>query len=151
MSNISTIYDELLALVPTILTDHEQLNNPYFIDDETDIKFEKGWTLGFGPGQNTNREVGARFSWNRTFVLSISRRVFAHFRDYDQRITDEKLLLEDQKQLINGLEPYTSTAIANIRFVGDNGLEFLPGEGGSRFGFLLIHNNVSVEYFECFT
>jgi hypothetical protein len=148
MSDISTIYDALLALIPTILTTHEELNNPYLLEDTSDIDMEKGWTLGFGPGENTQRLLGAQITYNRSFILTITRRSFGHLRDKALRITTEKLLFEDQKILINGIEKYTNASIENIIFVGDNGLEFLNGD---RFGILLIQNNVSVEYFEDIT
>jgi len=148
MSKISTVYDELIALVPTILTAHTQLNNPYLLEDEADIQMERGWTLGFGDGENTMRVVGSKISYRRTFILTITRRVFGHLRDYEARIAVEKLLLDDQKALINGIDKYTSNNFAKIEFVGDNGLEFLSGD---RFGILLIQNNVAVEYFEDIT
>ena len=146
MSKISSIYDELRTLVGTQLSSHTELNNPYDITDDADTMFDKGWAVGLGPASNTQRQVGCNMSVARDFVVTITRRYFTPSRDIANRIAAEKLLFEDQLLVIKDIETNPSSSnIAKMVFIGDNGLEFLEGD---RFGFIILQSTINVEYFE---
>jgi len=145
MSKISTVYDEIRALIPANLSGYTELNNPYTITDEADLNFDKGYAVGLGAGTNTNRLLSCAMSISRDFVLTLTKRMFLTNRDITNRIIAEKALFEDQITLVKKFELATSSAISKIEYVSDNGLEFLEAD---RFGILVLQFVVRVEYFE---
>ena len=145
MSNVSTAYDELRALIPANLSGYTELNNPYVISDEVDLNFDKGYAVGLGAGINTKRLVSPYISIARDFTVTLTKRMFLTNRDITNRLLAEKALFEDQITLIKKFEIATSQAISKIEYVSDTGLEFLEAD---RFGILVLQFVVRIEYFE---
>ena len=146
MSAFSDVYDGLRTFIPTILTTHTELNNPYDIEDDSDIMYDKSWSLAIGPGENTKRILCNYVTVERDYTLVLTRRYFAPSRDIDARVAAEKLMFEDQMLVIKALvnEPQTASA-EKISYNGDTGLQFI---GGDRTGFLYLETSLLVEYFE---
>lgn len=145
MSSISTIYDTLRTQLATTLSSHTELNNPYVLEDEADIMFDAGWTIGLFEGENTNRNLCPKLSLSRNFTVTVTRRTFSPDRDITERVTAEKALFEDMISVIQDLQCMEDANISKIEYVSDNGLEFLLGD---RFNILLIQATFNVEYFE---
>ena len=145
MSSISTIYDTLRSTLATTLPNHTELNNPYVLEDEADIMFDAGYTIGLFEGENTNRNLCPKLSVSRTFTITLSRRTFSPDRDITERVAAEKNLFEDHLLVVKALQCIEDDNISKIEYISDNGLEFLLGD---RFNILLIQSTFTVEYFE---
>lgn len=151
MSNISTAYDTIRTTIAGILPDHVELSNPYFIDRDADLNFTKAWALGFGDGNNSNRQISCHLTIQRDFIFVVTRKIFkTSHRAIDIRIDVEKALFEDQFLVIKELEKNpainaSSSGIAKIEFVQDGGLEFVRSD---RTDLIMIQTIMSLEYFE---
>ena len=154
MSNISTAYDAIRSAIGTILPDHTELSNPYFVERESDLNFNKAWGLAFGDATNSNRNISCRLSVQRDFIFVITRKIFkTSHRAIDTRIAEEKLLFEDQFLVIQALEKSpvinaSSSGIAKIAYVQDGGLEFVRSD---QTNLIMIQTIMNLEYFEDLT
>lgn len=151
MSNVSSIYDRLRTVMSTALPTHIELANPYVIDADADLNFEKGYAIGFADAINSNRFVGCKMSVTRDFVITITRQLFTTDRDIESRITTEKDLLEDHFTVIKEFENNPNledSSIVKAIFVQDGGLEFIRVE---RTDLLMIQSVFNIEYFEDLT
>jgi hypothetical protein len=145
MSKFSTSYDELRARIAATLTSHTELNNPYFIEDEADIMFDEGWTVGLGDSVNTGREICDKITFGREFIITMTKRYYAPARDIAARIAAEKDIFNDQITLLGELVAYSTDSIVKIDYVSDSGINFLAGD---RFGILQLDTTITLEYFE---
>ena len=154
MSAISTAYDNLYAVVASQFPTHCELINPYFPEFNDDLTFEGAWGIALNEGLNTNRVVGCNMSMQRSFIVTLTRRIFAGTLNrttgtIDARRTTEKQLLEDQIALIKEFETNVTTSggnpiIATI-FESDGGLEFISTE---RSDLIMLKSIFRIEYFE---
>ena len=145
MSNLATCYDEIRALIASTLSDYTELNNPYVIEDEADLMFDQGWTVGLADAINTNRKICNKITFGRDLVITMTKRYYAPSRDITARITAEKELFDDQKTLLGDLIVFTSSAVVKIAYTNDSGISFLAGD---RFGILQLDTTITLEYFE---
>ena len=145
-TKFSSVYDELRTVLSTVFPDRTELNNPYVIEDDSDLMYDSGYTLGIGTGNNSNRVICGKATVRRDFVVILTNRYTAPSRDIPARIAKEKQLLNAQQDLIKYMESNTSSAnIVSMSYTSDNGIEFLAGD---RFGFLVLQSIVSIEYVE---
>ena len=139
------VYDALRSKISSTLTTHTELNNPYFLEDDADIMFDRAWALSIGPSTNTNRNICPLVTVGRDFVLTLTERYFAPSRDITARVTAEKTMFNYQLDILKEFADYTTTDIIKVEYISDNGLEFLEGD---RFGFLVLQTLINVEYYE---
>jgi hypothetical protein len=145
-TTFNNVYDDLRTILSTVLSGRTELNNPYFIEDDSDIMFDNAWTVSVGAAQNTDRFVCGKATMRREFILTLANRYFAPSRDISARITAEKTIVNAQLDVIKYIEASPQTVnILQMRYEGDNGLEFLEGD---RFGFLILQSTITVEYLE---
>ena len=155
MSNISSIYDGLVTRISTVLPNHNRLPFAVDIDQNIESRMVKGWGLSFAGGAvNTKRVMAGqdgKMSIDRTFLVSIVRKVYAQDQNIASRALAEKQLLEDHKLLVEDLEKDPSLGLSanglciNARYEGDSGLEFaIPDERQ----FIMIVSSINIEYFE---
>lgn len=134
MSDISQAYDDITAVIKTVLPDHYELINPYQVDLNDDLTFVKAWGMGFGPGVNANRQLGCDMSFDREMKLVITRKIFAgqlqrNTSAVTVRRDTEKALFEDFYLLLHEFE--TNPTITDSQVIGkfvyqnDAGLEFI--------------------------
>jgi len=160
MSAISQAYDAIETVVTTALPSASgwaQLINPYVPEANDDLTYEKAWGIAFGPGQNTNRQVGCDVSIQRSFTVTLCRKTYAGTlnrapEQLSARKTAEKALFEDLKIIINDLEKSPTTNSSNpiikTSYVTDSGLEFVRGDSQN---LLMIRAEFQTEYFEVLT
>jgi hypothetical protein len=154
MSAISTAYDNLLAVIAAEFPNHVELINPYFPEINDDLTFDAAWGMALNEGNNTNRVIGCEMSMERSFLVTLTRKIYAGSLNRTSgtiaaRRTTEKLLLEDQIALIKEFEtnPQTSGGnpiIATV-FESDGGLEFVRTE---RSDLIMLKSIFRIEYFE---
>jgi hypothetical protein len=137
MSNITTAYDDITAVITTILPNHNELINPYVIELNDDLTFDKAWGLAIADGENTNLQLGCRLSVDRNFRFTLTRKIFAgqlqrNLSAVTARRDTEKQLFEDQYLVLKELETNPtitdSTVITKLVWSNDNGLELLRTE-----------------------
>lgn len=147
-TKFNSVYDEIRTVCSTVYSDRVELNNPYFVEDDADIMFDSAWTVGIGNAENSNRTICANATVLRRFNVILTNRYTSPSRDIAARIAAEKKIVNAQLDLIKYLEQNPTTAnTIRIKWVSDNGLEFLQGD---RFGFFVLVNTIECEYFESF-
>lgn len=150
MSKISTIYDNLVTAVGGALTDYDQISNPYSPDENCELFMQKGFGIAFGPGANSERQVGCKLSVKRTFdviLLNLCGTTDNNLADVENF---QKTMHEDQLLIIKAIEkdPDLDATVGMIKFVDDSGLEFLETINNK---FFLLQSTFMVEYFENLT
>lgn len=154
MSAISTAYDNILIVIETNFPNHIELINPYFPELNDDLTYDAAWGMALSDGLNTNRVVGCEMSMQRSFIVTLTRKIFAGSLNrtsgtVSERRATEKQLLEDQIILIKDFErnPLTSDAnpIIGCIFEADGGLEFIKTE---RSDLIMLKSIFRIEYFE---
>lgn len=155
MSQISTIYDNFNALVLAQLPNHSLLINPYDPGLNDDLTFEKAWGLAVGPAVKPEIELDCRLSIDRSFILTITRklRVGDLQRNSDavsSRRTTEKNLFEDQYLIIKKIDQDVTLtgACVNCKMESDDGLQFVRTD---RVDLIMIRTLFTVRYFENIT
>lgn len=148
MSKASDIFDLLDTLVSTTLPTHQELANPYFIDDAAEINFEKGYTVAYSAGSNLDKIRNARIvATQRSYDILLTRKLYGFKKSISYRKSIERLLFDDQAAIIaaivadNQLGAPTTVVIA--RYSADEGIEFI---GQDREDILLLRTTVEVEY-----
>lgn len=147
MSKISDIYDGLHTLISGTLTSYTQLTNPYQREDNSNLFLEKGYGLAVSSGVNTNRKIGGKKSYQRSFLLVLTNLLPVTTHDTDAKETAEKALLEDHASLITAFEQnptLTNNAALSIA-LNDDGIEFLDAD---RMKYISLEIDITVEYFE---
>jgi len=147
MSDLSTAYDEIRAQIASTLPNYTELNNPYVIEDEADLMFYEGWTVGIADAANTNRTICNKITFGRDFIITMTKRYYAPSRDIAARTVAEKELFDDQITLLKDLVVFTSDAVVKIAYTNDSGVNFLAGD---RFGILQLDTTITLEYFESY-
>lgn len=148
MSKISTIHDNLLALISTNLgSEYKKLPNPYIIDDNNELYLTKGYGLAIGPGARTDRLVSCRQSWQRDFTLYLTQQITTTDHNTDDRETIIKAMLEDHFTLFDALESDSTLSGSAIRaqMESDSGITILDLESAR---YLLLEIDVIAEYLE---
>lgn len=146
-TKFTSVYDSLRTTIAAAITGHRELNNPYILDDDADIMFDKSWTLAIGSAVNTQRSQCPYVTVGREFNFILAQKYSAPHRDITARVDAEKTILNYQLDVLKVLEPYTTSDIIKVSYVSDNGIEFL---GGDRIGYLILQTLINVEYFEQF-
>lgn len=149
-TQITAIRDQIKTLVETALPSYRQIANPYEIEKSPNVILRLGYGIAFGPGTNTNRELGCQLSVDREFAVVLTREVTALENNPDGREDVEKALFEDHYSLIKAIEkdPDLGETAARARYVSDSGLEYVALDN-SRY-FVLV-SSFACEYFESLT
>lgn len=146
-TKISTIYDNLTAVVVAALPDYMRFPNPYAIDANTFIHQRAGFGVSIGPGVDTQRYLGCLITWQREFTVSLVRQVTTTQNNTSVRAGIEKEILDDhdilRKAIYNG-STLSGQAIKTT-LISDSGLSFIDGD---RMKFLALEMLISVEYEE---
>lgn len=153
MSKISECYEELRTLVGTVFPNHVELVNPYQIELNDDITFEKAYGIAFAEGFNTNREIGCSLTIQRNFIFTLTRKIFAGpmrtAEALSERREKEKQLFEDQFDIIKKFEQDTFVNnyvnIALVRYESDSGIEFIRA---GQFDLVMLRSIFVLEYFQ---
>jgi hypothetical protein len=147
-TKFNDVYNEIRALCASVYSDRQELNNPYFVEDDSDLMFDSAYAVGIAGAENSNRTLCANATILRRFNVILTNRYMAPSRDIPTRVTAEKKIINAQLDLVKYLEQNPTTAnTIRIKWVSDNGLEFLQGD---RFGFFVLVNTIECEYFESF-
>lgn len=137
MSNISQAYDDITAVITSVFPNHNELINPYVLELNDDLTFDKAWGLAIGEGENSNLQLGCRLSVDRNFRLTLTRKIFAgqlqrNVEAIAARRATEKQLFEDQYLILKEFETNPtitdSSVITKFVWQSDNGLELLKTE-----------------------
>lgn len=149
MGAISNIYDGLITLIEANTTNYVRLADAYDIENNDILRIEKGYSLGFLVGSNTNRYLtGDKLTLERSFNLTFTNLYTAIETDPTTRATIEKQFMEDAYDVWKALEVVShlgGTQVANARYNSDDGIQYLFDENIKA---ITIVSEISVEYFE---
>jgi len=146
LSNISLIYDGMVDLVSATLPTYTRLPDSYGVGGNNDINLNQGFSVGFGSGENTNRQICDKISIARLFNVRFTK--LRAFTDDNAvgRATEEKALMDDAFSLYNILRETDylgGVQVSSLAYVSDGGIEF--SEDNQH---LIINSVISAEYFE---
>lgn len=155
MTNISSIYDALDNAISGALPNHDELINPYVLEEESNLSLDAAYGFTIVDGVNTllNDNSGVE-TIARNFEVILTRRKFATKADIATRKAAEKNLLEDVQAVITAIKEDQTLQQSGIaisaRFESDPGLELLRINRG-RNDILAIRVVIQVEYTETYT
>ena len=150
MSKVTTVYNALQALIEANLTSYSKIPNPYVVDDNVALLLTKGYGIGYGAGENTERQVGCFLSINRLFTVVLVNQVTVTENNLTGISSLEKALMEDAVTLLDALEQDADLQGNSIKAVyrSDSGIGFIDSELGK---YLLLEIEVGIEYLENLT
>jgi hypothetical protein len=146
-TKVTSVYDALVTLIGTTLSTYTKIINPYIPEDNSELFLVKGYGVGFGNGENTERQLSCKLSVLRTFKVILVNQVVLTDHDELGHASLEKTILEDSIKILSALETNTTlngNAIKSI-YRTDSGIEFLEGD---RSKYLLLEIDIECEYFE---
>ena len=145
MSNITTVFNNLVTFLETELPNHYRLNDPYTVENNPEQLCRKAWGIQIDDGVDTNRCISPEYYLGRTFTLVLVRESLAKDSDPVRRETSRLDLLEDLHILIAGAvsENTLYQSAVNFKYISDSGLqEVFVNEKPYNF----IQANFLVEY-----
>lgn len=150
MSKVSDIYDAYISFTEAALSSYIRIPNPYDPEQNATLILNKGYGIGIGPADNTERLAKPKVSIARQFFVILVNQITATRQASSDRGTLEKALMEDAFTLISALEADDSLGgVAKItKFISDTGIDFLNNEREKYFSTELTF---STEYFETIT
>ena len=146
-TKIETIYDAIVNLIEGELTAHTRIPNPYVLDENDFLRLTNGFGVAIGAGVDTSRTVGCIVTWERSFTISLVRRIVTTQNNITEREKIEKDILVDHDLLRKAiyLDNTLGGNVMKATIVDDGGVNFIDGE---RLKFLAIDMNLLVEYQE---
>ncbi len=145
MSKISDIYDKIVERIPLALSspsDLTRLPHSSFLENNAALFLRRGFGVHFGAGVNTEEVIGCQISIERTFLVSLTKEDVSIDIDPLTTATNQKLLMEDLKLIIDDL--YQNTEF-NILYNNDGGIIPVFEE---KKKFFFIEAAFNVTYFE---
>lgn len=146
-TKIEQIYDAIVDIIEAQLPSHKRLPNPYEITENAFLRLDLGFGVSIGPGVDTQRYTGCLISWQRSFPITLVRRMATTENNIDLREKIEKDLLIDHDLLRKVF--YTNTTLnqtaTTSTVLDDSGVNFIDGD---RLKFIAIELNLLVEYEE---
>lgn len=125
MSQLSTVYDAFVTRISALLPNHTRISNAYDIEENNEQFLVKGWGLAIGGAVNSELFLSDKLTYQRTFFITITRKVFAREFDVESKATTEKLLIEDLVIVTNDFMKDTTlnAASSHVKYVADTGIE----------------------------
>ena len=150
MSKVSDIHDNLVALVRSILTTHKELPNPYIPEENNELYLTKGFGVAVGPGNRTDRLISCKHSYQRDYVVLLTRKMEATDHQTSRRQTVAKDILDDHFAVMDALEKDSTLSGEAIKaeFFSDSGIEFIEVDTSRYF---IMSIDVTTEYLEDLT
>jgi len=149
MSGVTTSFDTFLARLTAIYPTHKRLSNPYKAEENSELVLNKGFGLAFGASTNSNRQISCQLSYQRDFIVVLTRVVRANEFAISKKDDTAKSLVEDWFLLVESVEKDPTLDVAgnqtNLQYVSDNGVEFVFSE---KDNFYKIETTISLEIFE---
>lgn len=149
MSKVSTIYDNLGALVAATVPAYKRIPNPYVAAANSQLLLAKAYGIGIGDGRAEDLSLGNQRGRSRTFSLVLINLVSSLDNDTGGRETLEKQLLEDFLAIESALELDNTLGgyALKVDYVSDSGIDFLAADGG-KFKYIAITVQFLVLYEE---
>lgn len=144
-SKIFDIAEKLGQIIETVLPEYKRLPNPYDVNANTFLQLRRGYGIEVGEGTNTQRYVGCLTTWQRTYNITLVRKVTTTDNNVDARIAVEQGILDDHEELLKTFEVDVSMDGLVIKAVvgGDGGINFLDVD---RQKFLAMTIGLDIEY-----
>lgn len=134
MSAISDIFDAFNTTVSTALTSHKELDNPYFLEKDSQITLAQAYGVKMGPGENLlGNENSGQEQRQREVGLVLTRRKFATRGDITERKSVEKQLFEDLTLVLDAVAQDPKLGLSSVQrflYSVDTGVQFLQLSDG---------------------
>ena len=152
MSNISDAADKIVFAMEALFPDHLRMWNPYQPEENSEEVLRKGWGIGFGPAERTNRQLSCDYSWLRKIQIIQARQYFGTQLSTSKNFGKQKEILEDHRIMLDDFEKHVSLnqpGFANpeiVKFnpISDSGILHVYPD---RDDFFFIRTTFDLEYF----
>lgn len=134
MSNFSTVYDQLISLIPTLsgFTTKTKIINPYELESNDDNLLRDGWGLIVGDSFEGELDVFNKTNVNQSFGVVLTRELNQTYHNATPYETVTKLLIEDAVTLrvrfLNADQLGVQNNLELVRYVGRTGISFISDE-----------------------
>ena len=147
MTQVSNIYDAYVSMIASQLPTYKRITNPYEPTQNAGLLLQKGYGIGIGPAENTERIITCKVSIVRTFEILLINQINTTENNISAKATIEKTIMEDLFKLIKQVDKDPSLQQTSIKssYVSDNGLEYLEAEKAK---FYLVRATFDSEYLE---
>ena len=125
MSSVTTVYESLVERIVAVFPSHTRLTDAYSIEENMEQFLKIGWGLAIGPAVNSERFLSAKLSYERNFILTITRKFVARELDVETKAAAERLLMEDVYLITSDLtrDSTLNNATNHVKYIGDSGIE----------------------------
>jgi hypothetical protein len=148
-TNISSIYDRIVAVCAATFPSKSDLPNGYIPEDNDDVFLKDGYGVSIEPVINDNRIMSCQISFDREVSITLTKKIFASDRDISARRTVEKALMEDELTLIKAIveDATLHDLTGDVQFLDDNGIEFVFN-GVTKISYIMLQLRFGVKYIE---
>jgi hypothetical protein len=133
-TEISSIYDDILTELDTVLTGKTRIPNPYSLENNPMTFMRDSYGLRVDGAEATQRDFNV-FSRFRNFTVVLSREILTTEVQTTPTDTAVKAMLEDiytlQKEFLGGDQFGSATNIDIVNAGGFSGIEFFNFEKGN--------------------
>jgi len=126
MSGITDAFDNIHTRVAALLSSHSRLSDPYDLERNAEFQVKQGYGVALKDGVYKPREmlvVGGKRSQEKTFEISITRKLYARELDGAAKDTTVLQLHEDLALIINDfvLDGTLNDSAILTEWVGESG------------------------------
>jgi len=148
---INLVYDELISVIGTALgSDYVELPDPDEITNNPEIYLVNGFGIGFGPGEDTLKNMCQKALMDRVYPVLLVNKVLATDTNTDGRKVQKKKLTADlwkiQNALVDDFSLNGKAALA--QYLSDSGVEYEDTEDRGDYYFMAIA--IGVNFIENF-
>lgn len=141
------VRDQLDAIIKATLPSYTKLSDSFDTVDNALQLLEKGYAIGYGPGEGIYDEwCMGEMRQRREFRIALTN-LYLPETDADYRQKLETALMEDEFSLIGAItrEPQLTGVSINSIFAFDQGIQYLENDTKQ---FILIVLSIMVDYIE---
>lgn len=148
MSNLlfADMYDEFEAQVALIFNDHKELDDNVMIENNSELKLEKGFCVEWKDANNTERSLNGK-SVRQTVIVTNTIKNLGNFTDKVARKKAVKDILENCHRLVEWVEqnPQLNDKACLVTFTNHPGPELIFDRDMKAY--LMIQATYQLEWF----
>ncbi len=143
------IYDAIDTIVGTIYSDHAELAENVFIEENHNEALLKGYCFQVGPiSQGSNRQIDCHFNVDATVVITNTLACFHTKEDLAERKEAEKTILENFFKMVKESEQNNqlNETVSKFDFISNNGIEYIRGQDQKQY--LMIQSTYNFNFYK---
>lgn len=140
------MYDEFETQVATILTNHKELDDNIMIENNSELKLQKGFCVEWKDANNTERSLNCK-SIRQTVIVTNTLKNAGNFTDIVARKQAIKDILENCHTLVEWIEqnPQLNDKAVLVKFINHPGPELIIDQNNKAY--YMIQATYQLEWF----